>query len=316
MRFWFVHSDEVTIHEQIVTQISLGILSGELAPGERLPSIRDLARRFHLHPNTVSLAYRRLERERWVDLRRGSGVYVREAAPHQQVPPDLHHLSGEYLDQLIVNLVQASRALRVGAAELHKRLTLATTPRPTRDFLLIEPDPDLRNIIAAELGEVLTSKILTSTFPFPENGSQLENKLASALPIVLPSKAEVVRAALPAAVPLHTLRIRSVPQSLQPWLPAPPDTLVAVVSHWPNFLEIARTMLVAAGLHPDTLLLRDARQPGWRDGLNQVGAIVCDTFTAKILPPKLRIIPFQLLADESIAELRRHEQPAAPASAM
>lgn len=309
MRFWFVHSDEVTIHEQIVTQVSLGILSGELAPGERLPSIRELARRFHLHPNTVSLGYRRLEREGWLDLRRGSGVYVRQAAPQPQLAPDLHHLPGEYLDQLIANLVQTSRALGFDAAELQKRLIIATAARPVTSLLLIEPDPDLRNIVAAELSNALTAKIITSTFPFPESGPRLENKLNSTLPLVLPSKAEVVRAALAASVPLHILRIRSVPQSLQPWLPAPADSLVAVVSHWPQFLEIARTMLVAAGLHPDSLLLRDAHQQRWRDGLDQVSAIVCDSFTAKILPPKLRIIPFQLLADDSIAELRRYQRP-------
>jgi GntR family transcriptional regulator len=58
MRFWFIHSGEVTIREQIVTQIRLGILSAELSPGERLPSTRELARRFSLHANTVSAAYR------------------------------------------------------------------------------------------------------------------------------------------------------------------------------------------------------------------------------------------------------------------
>ncbi len=61
-QFWFVHSGEVSLREQIVTQVALGIASGELLPGIRLPSTRELARRFRLHPNTVSAAYRSLER--------------------------------------------------------------------------------------------------------------------------------------------------------------------------------------------------------------------------------------------------------------
>jgi GntR family transcriptional regulator len=46
MRFWFIHSGEVSIREQIVTQVTLGILSEELAPGERLPSTREPQRLF------------------------------------------------------------------------------------------------------------------------------------------------------------------------------------------------------------------------------------------------------------------------------
>lgn len=73
---WFVHSNDVSLREQIVQQVSLGVLSGELAPGERLPSIRALARRFRMHANTVSAAYRQLHDQQWVCYRRGSGVYV------------------------------------------------------------------------------------------------------------------------------------------------------------------------------------------------------------------------------------------------
>ena len=56
----------VSLRQELVTQVVLSILSDDLAPGQRLPSTRELARRFHLHPKTVSAAYRQLERERWV----------------------------------------------------------------------------------------------------------------------------------------------------------------------------------------------------------------------------------------------------------
>jgi hypothetical protein len=45
MQFWFARSGEVSIREQLVTQVVLGILSDDLAPGQRLPRTRDLARR-------------------------------------------------------------------------------------------------------------------------------------------------------------------------------------------------------------------------------------------------------------------------------
>jgi GntR family transcriptional regulator len=53
MQLWFSRRSDVSLRDQLVTQIILGILGRELAPGERLPSTRQLARRFRLHPNTV-----------------------------------------------------------------------------------------------------------------------------------------------------------------------------------------------------------------------------------------------------------------------
>ena len=76
MRLWFSAHSEIPLYRQLVTQVQLAVLSGELRPGDRLPSTRELARRFAIHPNTVSAGYRELEHEGWTELRQGSGVYV------------------------------------------------------------------------------------------------------------------------------------------------------------------------------------------------------------------------------------------------
>lgn len=54
VRLWFVPTSEVPIYRQLVTQVVLAILSNDLRPGDRLPSTRELARRFGIHPNTIS----------------------------------------------------------------------------------------------------------------------------------------------------------------------------------------------------------------------------------------------------------------------
>src|SRR5947207_15082293 len=77
MQLWFSRQSDISIRDQLATQIVLAIVSGELEPGQRLPSTRELARRFRLHPNTVSAGYRQLERGNWLEFRKGSGVYVR-----------------------------------------------------------------------------------------------------------------------------------------------------------------------------------------------------------------------------------------------
>jgi hypothetical protein len=76
----------------------------------------------------------------------------------------------------------------------------------------------------------------------------------------------------------------------------------------PEFLKLARTMLCAAGFHPDSLVLRDVRKANWQRGLKQTAAVVCDSVTAKELPAGCRTIPFSLLAEVSLDELRRYEE--------
>ncbi len=46
MRIWLNRTGEVSLREQLTTQVVLGIVSRDLAPGQRLPSTRDLARRY------------------------------------------------------------------------------------------------------------------------------------------------------------------------------------------------------------------------------------------------------------------------------
>ena len=81
MKLWLNRTSDVSLREQLTTQIVLGILCRELKPGERLPSTRELARRFGIHANTASATYRELEREGWLELRHGSGVYARATRP-------------------------------------------------------------------------------------------------------------------------------------------------------------------------------------------------------------------------------------------
>src|SRR3569832_2405571 len=76
MRQWLSRNAAASLRDQLAVQIRLGVLSGDLPAGARLPSVRALARQHALHANTVSAAYRDLERDGWVESRKGSGVYV------------------------------------------------------------------------------------------------------------------------------------------------------------------------------------------------------------------------------------------------
>lgn len=107
---------------------------------------------------------------------------------------------------------------------------------------------------------------------------------------------------------LLILQVRSVPASLSSWLPAPSGVLVGVASRWLGFLKLARTMLVAAGFPPESLIFRDARKAKWQRGLKETAAVVCDRVTACDLAKTCRVVAFPLVSEASLAELRRYEQ--------
>ena len=90
-------SSGVPIYRQIVQLISGKILSGALAPGDRIPSIRDVTAELNVNPNTVAKAYRELELGGLIETRRGMGCFVAESAgakPAEDVTPENTSPSG------------------------------------------------------------------------------------------------------------------------------------------------------------------------------------------------------------------------------
>src|SRR5688572_12325342 len=67
------------LYLQLVEHLKHSIETGAIRAGEQLPSVRRMAEELLINPNTVVRAYRDLEREGIVDLKHGSGVFVRDS---------------------------------------------------------------------------------------------------------------------------------------------------------------------------------------------------------------------------------------------
>ena len=74
---WHFNSD-MPIYTQLISQIKFAIVSGELPPGERMSTVRDLASEAGVNPNTMQRAFQELEREGLVFSQRSSGRFVTE----------------------------------------------------------------------------------------------------------------------------------------------------------------------------------------------------------------------------------------------
>jgi GntR family transcriptional regulator len=296
MRLWLSKNSDVPLREQLVRQIMLGVVSDDLKPGQRLPSTRELARRFRIHSNTVSAAFRDLERAGWLEVRKGSGVYVRQLGDNALESPLDSRLE---LDRLISAFLTLARGQGHTLADVQGRLKHWLSLEPPDHFLVVEPDEGLREILMAEIGEATALGVRGCGYEECRDAARLDG----AAVVALYSKAEDVRRALPADASPIFLHTRSIPDALAGERTPPRDALISVVSRWPAFLQWAHVFLVAAGAEADALDLRDAREEGWERGLRSSAYVIADTLTARRLPDGLPARVYRVVADASLEEL-------------
>lgn len=69
------------IYEQLIRQIKHAIATGALKQGDQLPTVRELAAKLVINPNTASRAYRELERQGLLETTAGRGSFVKISPP-------------------------------------------------------------------------------------------------------------------------------------------------------------------------------------------------------------------------------------------
>ena len=102
------------IYEQITSQIKAKIMSGELAAGQPIPSMRALAKATHVSVITVQKAYEDLQRDGFIETTVGRGSFVsalnkdfmqeeqqRKAEEHLQAAADIGRANGISLEKLL-----------------------------------------------------------------------------------------------------------------------------------------------------------------------------------------------------------------------
>ena len=72
----------IPIFVQIQDALKYHIATGHLLPGDRLPSVRKLAKDLQINPNTVDKAYMTLENEGFISIEKGRGTFVSGSSDH------------------------------------------------------------------------------------------------------------------------------------------------------------------------------------------------------------------------------------------
>jgi len=244
----------VPVRDQLVTQLELKILGGELAQGQRLPSVRALARRLKVHHNTVSAAYQDLEEAGHVDLRRGSGVFVRGGGPRALTEAD-------GLDEMIRFALHAAFAKGFGGTEVRAAVERWLAAVPPDRVVVIDPSREMSEIMMREVREGLGIPAASATF---EDLARDPGLLSGALAVVLPyHEATVSQMAPGAALEVVHLEVSAPDRDAINALPA--GAIVLVVSHASTVLPFASVFLRSLrgdDIHVEARLLSATRE--WR----------------------------------------------------
>ncbi len=105
--------DSTPIYEQITRQIKAKILSGELKPGEALPSMRLLAKELRISVITTKRAYEELEREGLITSQTGRGSFVAEVSGQRLREEQLRTV-----EEHLTNAIHAAKLAGLTADEL------------------------------------------------------------------------------------------------------------------------------------------------------------------------------------------------------
>src|ERR1700733_15573536 len=139
-------SSEVPLRWQVAEQIVIAIATGELRAGERMPSVRALARRVKVHHNTVSEAYQDLVRRKWLTRKPGSRLTVGTGSG-----ASLHAPSN--LDELINESILRAKEMGYSLQALRARVRERLMAQPPDHVLVVEQETGLREIIRQEVLE-------------------------------------------------------------------------------------------------------------------------------------------------------------------
>ena len=91
----------VPIYHQLIEQVKRSVALGVLAPGEQLPTVKQLALDLTINPNTVARAYRDLERDEVIETAPGRGSFVRANGAAGKAQKTLDDVAMDALDQSI-----------------------------------------------------------------------------------------------------------------------------------------------------------------------------------------------------------------------
>ena len=285
MIFYVDRELSVPLGVQLRGLIEYGIAYGELAAGERLPSVRELADQIGIAPMTVSQVYRELKEAGLIETRAGSGTFVADSSRAKQgASVDTASLYRR-IDRLIEDgLVLGLKASELAALFNSRVFHRARTRRRARVVMLglfKQATASYARVIAAHLKGL--AAVEPATIESIRNDSELRDDVASAdLVITFANRHREVEALLP-RTPVVAISFIPSEETRLALASLSPLASIAVVSRFPEFLPIMKTGVQRFAPHVTRVAATALEAPDLDAAIAEAGVVIYSSGAESVL---------------------------------
>jgi len=275
----------VSVALQVQGQIEYGVISGDVTPGDVLPSVRELAADLGVSPVTISAAYRALQDKGLIRTVRGSGSFVRE-----DFSVDSYQRDGARLERAVTEFVLAAERDGLTRSELLQLVQGVTAqlpePEVTLDIVLVGVYPDATDAYAASLARRLRpcDPIHTTTFDaLTASAAARASVEAADLVLTFAHRAGELERVVTAGVPIATIRLTPSRATRVALAEVEPTASMLLVSAVPAFLPTFRHAVAHHAAHVDHVRAVVLDDPHLDTMLRDADVVVYGTGTDAVL---------------------------------
>ena len=280
---------DVTIHDQLVAEITFFIATRKWKPGEALPSVRDMARRLEINRNTVSQVYQELETHNLVLRRRGSRMLVRSPGEVTSSP----HLKD--IDDVINQTLQAAQEAGYSIQQLRRRLRERLMAERPDHLLAVSDDSGIRHLLREELRESLGFPVETCS---PDDLTSAHELMMGTLVVGPGGAISKIAGVVPKDRPAIPITFSSGSEQLERVRQLREPSTIAVVSISEFVLQTARGVLAPVVGQQHTL--QEYFLPQQPAGnLEAADLVICDVIAARRVEAR-NVIQYRLVSPECL----------------
>ncbi|WP_052119877.1 GntR family transcriptional regulator [Inquilinus limosus] len=283
---------------QVKGLIEYGIACGELSPGERLPSVRELAERLAVAPMTVALVYRGLREAGLIETRHGRGSFVAESGEPRQRPRTEIAEIQRRLDHLIDDAVAIGLTPADLTGMVQARLAQRRPQRRVRSVVMLGLFRDATRAYAAAIQSRLPPGTAVQPLTMDElRGDDVARRRAAEAELVVtfPNRQREAAALLPDS---RVIAIRFIPSEETRRALAGLDPLarLGIASRFADFLPIMKSGVQRFAPHVRQVAAAALGTPALDGVIDQSDVVVLSTGAESVLPrlrPGVRAIEYR-----------------------
>jgi DNA-binding transcriptional regulator YhcF (GntR family) len=279
MEFHLDRSSALPLGMQLRGLIEYAITFEALKPGEKLPSVREMAELVGVAPMTVAQVYRELKEAELIYSKPGSGTFIADAKDALAIRPQDYGLLHQRVDELIdCGITMALTAQELGALVSGRFSDRQRQRRRKRVFLIgnfIDSARDYAESVAETLGE--TASVEATTIVDLRDDQTLRQRMADAdLLLTFAHRRREVSQLLPGQ---RVLNISFIPSENTRRALASLDPLarVLVVSIFPEFTALMKNGVHRFAPHVDQITVMQRDDPALEAQLKNTDTLVYAT---------------------------------------